>query len=84
MARYKPEEGGSSEDKERKIEWVVGRMGWAARVGERARERPADLFKSLAVGLTRVDSRKHTRFSLFRRGRLSSLGGGNSGGIVSR
>lgn len=48
------------------------------------RERPADLFKSLAVGLTRVDSRKHTRFSLFRRGRLSRLGGGNSGGIVSR
>lgn len=29
----------------------------------------ADLFKSLAVRLTRVESRKHTRFSLFSRGR---------------
>lgn len=48
----------------------VGREGW-----QKARERPGDLFKSLAVGLTRVDSRKHTRFSLFRRGRLSSGGG---------
>lgn len=47
------------------------------------RERPADLFKSLAVGLTRVDSRKHTRFSLFRRGRLSSLSGGTAAAAVA-
>ena len=58
------------------------REGWLER-RERERERPADLFKSLAVGLTRVDSRKHTRFSLFRCGRLSSLSGGTAAAAVA-
>lgn len=61
---------------------LASREDWVEREREKerenVRERPADLFKSLAVGLTRVDSRKHTRFSLFRRGRLSSLSGGTA------
>lgn len=40
-----------------------------ARAGGGLRGGLADLFKSLAVRLTRVESRKHTRFSLFSRGR---------------
>lgn len=36
--------------------------------------RVADLFKSRAVGLTRVEPRKHTRFSLFSRDRAASRG----------
>lgn len=43
---------------------------WAGKGGRRN----VDLFKSLAVGLTRVEPRKHTRFSLFSRGRATSRG----------
>lgn len=43
-------------------------------------EKTADLFKSLAAELTRVDSRKHTRFSLYSkpvcRGAHEHSGGG--------
>jgi len=42
--------------------------------GTEVEQRIADLFKSLAVGLTRVEPRKHTRFSLFNRGRAASRG----------
>lgn len=42
--------------------------------GKEEERKNVDLFKSLAVGLTRVEPRKHTRFSLFSRGRATSRG----------
>jgi len=40
----------------------------------KGRRRNVDLFKSFAVELTRVEPRKHTRSSLFSRGRAMSRG----------
>lgn len=58
-AIYRPKEVRSS-----------SRASWGEREGERRRN--ADLFKSLAVELTRVEPRKHTRFSLFSCDRAAS------------